>query len=593
MSDPSIDLLRFVQRSPLFKAFGEAELGAMLGDSAILQLDSGALLYDQESPPENLNLVLSGRLRAEHYVGGEVEVRREIGRGEAVGGISILAGRPHKARVRAIRDTTVLQVPATAFETLFDAQPAQGRGVVHRWLNRFFESSAEQQVRLSLGSTRSIAVVAGHAGAPVEAVARGLGRALAEFNLSLRLDAQRVDQQRGDHSSHAAFNSEAGMQLSHWLNEQERRYRYLLLQSDELDSPWTERCLRQADRIVMVVDAQQAIRPNAMTRSLLARAEQADVELAVIGKLPGRARGWCDLAGTQIHHCLFSSSHREFQRLARMLSGRAIGVALGGGGARGFAHLGLFKAMQELQLEPDIIFGTSMGAFIGGLFATGMDFADAKVAAEEAWVKRKLLNDYTVPRVSLIRARKARRHMEQLFGSTLIEDLSCHYACMTTNLSRGRPQVHDHGRLAHWIGASMSVPGIAPPVIYKGDLLVDGGLLSPVPTQAIADLGRGPVIASDVSSDEIFRGIHEFGDEPVQAPPARRASQDLNIFQILYRTATLSTPEEFRQRLARADCYLRMPVDGVGMYDWSQCERLIQAGHQHAPQQLEQWLASR
>ena len=158
---------------------------------------------------------------------------------------------------------------------------------------------------------------------------------------------------------------------------------------------------------------------------------------------------------------------------------------------------------------------------------------------------------------------------------------------MTTNLSRGRPQVHDHGRLAHWIGASMSVPGIAPPVIYKGDLLVDGGLLSPVPTQAIADLGRGPVIASDVSSDEIFRGIHEFGDEPVQAPPARRASQDLNIFQILYRTATLSTPEEFRQRLARADCYLRMPVDGVGMYDWSQCERLIQAGHQHARQQLE------
>ena len=96
-----------------------------------------------------------------------------------------------------------------------------------------------------------------------------------------------------------------------------------------------------------------------------------------------------------------------------------------------------------------------------------------------------------------------------------------------------------------------------------------------------------------MSSDEIFRGIHEFGDEPVQAPPARRASQDLNIFQILYRTATLSTPEEFRQRLARADCYLRMPVDGVGMYDWSQCERLIQAGHQHARQQLEQWLASR
>ena len=589
----ALDLKRFLARLPLFRGFGEDALLTLVGRSDLIQLDSGELLYDQETEPDFLYLIISGRLRAEHYVAGEVEVRREIGRGESVGGMSILAGRPHKARVRAIRDTTVLGVPAQAFEDLFDSQPAEGRRIVHKWLNRFFESSAERRVRRSMGSTRTVAVVPGHPGAPVEAVARGLSKALAEFNLTLRLDTNRLRQERGEGTDLRALDGGEGLQLAYWLNDLEQRYRYLVFQGDRMDSDWTQRCLRQADRVLMVVDDRHALRPTEMTRILRQREQQSETEVVVVGRQPGQPMGWRDLSGSHLHHRISQGEHTDYQRLARMLTGRSLGLALGGGGARGFAHIGMIRAMRELNLEPDLIVGTSMGGFIGALLATGMTTDDIRAATHDTWVKRNLLNDYTVPRVSLIRAAKARRHMEALFGQTRIEDLTRYYACVSTNLNRARIEVHDHGRLAHWVGTSMTVPGIAPPVVYKGDLLVDGGLLAPVPTDVLAGFGRGPVIASDVSSEEVFHGVDESDTQPKQAQRGTRGSQSMNIFQILYRTATLSTPDEFRRRLVNADCYLRMPVDGIAMFDWDCFDKAVEDGYQHSLRKLEAWLRER
>ena len=151
-------------------------------------------------------------------------------------------------------------------------------------------------------------------------------------------------------------------------------------------------------------------------------------------------------------------------------------------------------------------------------------------------------------------------------------------------------QVHDRGLLAHWIGTSMSIPGIAPPVVFRGDLLVDGGIAAPVPVEQVAALARGPIIASDVTSEENFRGVDGDSEEPEQLP-RRRTPEDTNIFQILYRTATLSTPEDFKRRRQMADCYLRMPVSGIGMFNWDKADAVIDASRDYACRKLERWLA--
>ena len=191
------DIVRFVSRLPLLRGFSADGRQRLIDASQLMPLRSGELLYDQRTDPEYLYLVVNGRVRAEHFDHDEVTVRREIGRGESVGGMSILSARPHKARVRAIRDTRVLRIPAEAFLALFDAEPAAGRAVLNRWLNRFMESRSEERVRLSIGSLRTVAVVGAHDGAPVEAVARGLGAAFARFNLCLRLDRRLAEQRSG------------------------------------------------------------------------------------------------------------------------------------------------------------------------------------------------------------------------------------------------------------------------------------------------------------------------------------------------------------------------------------------------------------
>lgn len=583
------DIVRFVSRLPLLRGFSADGRQRLIDASQLMPLRSGELLYDQRTDPEYLYLVVNGRVRAEHFDHDEVTVRREIGRGESVGGMSILSARPHKARVRAIRDTRVLRIPAEAFLALFDAEPAAGRAVLNRWLNRFMESRSEERVRLSIGSLRTVAVVGAHDGAPVEAVARGLGAAFARFNLCLRLDRRLAEQRSGLRLDGDVEGPDAAA-ISYWLNEQERRHRYMVLQADDQGGQWTERCLRQADRVIVVADSAAAVRPGGITRRLKGRTQHSEVELAIVGPEASQPLAWRDLSGGVMHHRLRRCESAEMDRLARLLSGRAVGVALGGGGARGFAHIGLLQALERFEIPVDIIYGTSMGAFIGGLAATGRSVDEVREAAFDMWVHRSLLNDYTVPRVSLIKARKARSYLERLFAGIRIEDLPLQYGCVSTNISKGTAAVHDRGLLAHWIGTSMSIPGIAPPVVFRGDLLVDGGIAAPVPVEQVAALARGPIIASDVTSEENFRGVDGDSEEPEQLP-RRRTPEDTNIFQILYRTATLSTPEDFKRRRQMADCYLRMPVSGIGMFNWDKADAVIDASRDYACRKLERWLA--
>lgn len=585
------DLLRIASRLPLLRFFGTPVRQQLLARSDIVALASGQALYEAGSAPEALYVVVSGRLRAEYEQAEQLRGWREIGRGESVGGLSILSMRPHRARLLAVRDSRLLRIPAPAFLDAFDAEPAAARRVLQRWLQRLFERQAEQRARWGIGSLRTVAVVGGHDGAPVEAVARGLAQALSQDNLCLRLDREQALRRLGGEIGREVGADEPALAL--WLNEMEQRHRHLVLQGGCQMDAWTMRCIRQADRVLLVCDSGAPLIPGPVLRRLGETGSLAEVEIAATGRADGQPAAWRELAGAVMIHRLRECSGAEFERLSRMLGGRALGLALGGGGARGFAHVGLLEAMEKLGLVADIVYGTSMGAFIGALVARGHDARAVREAAVDTWVRRKLLNDYTVPRVSLIRARKARRHLERLFGSARIEDLPLHFGCVSTNLNKGTAVVHDTGLIAHWVGASMSVPGIAPPVVYRGELLVDGGLVAPVPVEQVVDLARGPVVASDVTAEENFRGLPDDArPEQLQrsAAEVRTEVEQVNIFQILFRAATLTSPEEYVRRQRLADCYLRMPVAGIGMFHWDKAETVIDAAREVALRRLEAFL---
>jgi NTE family protein len=261
---------------------------------------------------------------------------------------------------------------------------------------------------------------------------------------------------------------------------------------------------------------------------------------------------------------------------------------LGGGGARGFAHIGLVRALRELQIPIDVVGGTSMGAFLSALVACGLDSVEMTRVARDTFVRANFLNDYAIPRYSLIRGRKFGVRLREIFGERRIEDLRRPFFCVSTNLTTGVPMVHDRGPLAAWVATSMAVPGVGPPVAYQGELLCDGGLIDNLPTDVMQGLERGMIIASNVSTEGDIRAPGQGLEDP--DPEALMHWSDTlpppRIVSILMRTATLTGAAAMARAAELCDVYIDMPCEGIGLFEFKRLDELVQRGYERALEAL-------
>lgn len=578
----------------LFADLDRRALRELADAGSWLQLRGGDRLFRIGEPGDALYLVVQGRLRAVRPLPGDEGDRLvgEIGLGETVGEIAVLTGEARTAEVFALRDSWLLRISREAFERQMHRHP-EAMFRVMRLIVRRMRAADRAASRTSVRSTRTYAVMPAHPGLDVRGFSSRLTRQLSGLGSALRLDPERVDAALGDGSAASRFEQETrNREVLAWLNRLEDCYRYLVYQAGPEPDSWTRRCLRQADRVLVLADARTPPESTANLAWLRQSGLRAPVEVVLLGE-GGDPIGWRHAAGSDFHHRVGGDMvDPDMARLARLISGRGLCLVLGGGGARGFAHLGLLRAMEEKGLAVDAVAGTSMGAFVAALTALGMDFDEMLSCLRDTFVDHNYLNDYAVPpRLSLIGGNKFRGRLETIFGETRIEDLPVPYYCVSTNLTRGIPMVHDQGMLGPWVGASMAVPGIAPPMIYRGELLVDGGLLASVPFDPMLEMGRGPVVVSDVSSEsDLFVGMTD--DAPQESPVLMTdAPRNLNLFKILFHTATLTSERESRDLDERADLVLHMPVAGVGMFDWEQLDGIVYRAYHHADEVLDRWLA--
>ena len=196
-----------------------------------------------------------------------------------------------------------------------------------------------------------------------------------------------------------------------------------------------------------------------------------------------------------------------------------VGLALGGGGARGWAHIGAIRALQELGIRPDVVCGTSMGAAIGASFALGT------LDALEAWAlrldRRTVLSlfDFSL-RGGLIRAGRVFDELTDILPDTMIEDLKTPFAAVATDLKRGSEVWLRDGPLRSALRASIAYPGLISPTQVRGRWMVDGGLVNPVPVSLARALGADVVIAVEVSVAKSSRfGFRTSTSIPLTAGP--------------------------------------------------------------------------
>jgi predicted acylesterase/phospholipase RssA/CRP-like cAMP-binding protein len=589
----------------LFDSADPAALAELQAEAEWVALRGGDILFRRGDPGNAAYTVLTGRLRVVDDTVGE-RALNEIGAGEILGEMALLSAERRSATVLAVRDSLLARLPAAAFHRLIERQPAALRRISALLSQRLRNQSAP--AGRARAEVRTLAVVPAGAGPDAAGFARRLAAALALRGTTLHLDARRVDRALAvDGIANCAEHDPASRRLVQWLNEQELAHRFVLYETDPQLSAWTERAVRQADHVVFAADAAAAAAPGEAERDLAARwrTGRAPRRSLVLVHGPAAAAPRSTAAPLAVrevdrHYHVGMDRAEDFARLARCLTGAGIGLVLGGGGARGFAHLGVLRALAEAGVPVDWVGGTSVGAIIAALVAQGL-------SPDEAFAQCKAhfssLKDPTLPVVALLAGRRIRAKLEHVFGAVAIEDLPLPYLCVSTNLSRAAQTVHERGPLVRAIRASIALPGVLPPVSLGEDLHVDGGLVNNLPIDVMAAKPEiGAVLAVDVSAEVEMRAP---SDRSLEASgwrmlwerlhPGTERSELPSIMSLLTRSALVASVYWTRERRAAeaASLYLRIPVADLRLLAFDRIDEIAARGYAATRGAIRAWSSSR
>jgi NTE family protein/lysophospholipid hydrolase len=571
---------------------------------AWVTLPRGTMLFDQGDPGDHAYILVHGRLQVSvrDAAGGE-KVVGEIARGEVAGEMSIFTGEPRSARVRALRDSELVSVDRPAFERLMARHPGMLMGLTRLVIHRLRTAQSGTQAE---STARTFAVIPTGPSVPLAEFTRSLVAALDQLGTTLYVGAADLDRNLGTPGlAQTPPDDPHAVRITSWIDEQEMHHRFVILEADATASAWSARCVRQVDRLLVVGLAGDDPTPGAAERALVGSdGASAAVPASLVllhppeTEFPSGTRRWLEGRSLLRHHHVRVGNEADVARVARFMAGRAVGVALSGGGARGFAHVGVLEAIAEAGIPVDMIGGTSMGAVIAAEHALGWDAST--MARENQAMFGRWQRDLTLPVLSILGGRRSSARLKESIGEVQIEDLWLPYFCISSNLSRAAMMIHRAGPLWLSLRASVSLPGILPPVVSEGDLLVDGGVLRNLPADVMRNAtGGGTIIAVDVSAETDMQYEQPYRDAVSgwrilwsRLNPFTHTFVVPSIAAVLQRSAELASVVMQREVLLRGiDLYIRVPVQRFGMLDFHAASDIIAVGRRVAREKIAEWKA--
>jgi len=570
-----------------------------------VHLERGQKLYQEGDVSDSFCVIISGRLRSTTTDShGRTVVLGEMAQGESVGEMGVVTGAPRSANVTATRDTALVKFSQSEFDELSHCYPQLMRHLMRLLIDRL-QFAFRQTSRSNLST--NILIAPASRDAPVETFARAIEAELTKVGACLRLTSRQVDFMLGrDGISQADLGEPDDLRLRSWLSEIEKSHRFLIFQSDANVSAWTRRCVRHVDEMLFVGEADASGElsdvEDEVRRQRANAATQSRYSLILLHpegtERPNDTMRWLSPRTVDRHLHLRSLGPGEIQRVARYVSHTEVGLVLSGGGARGFAHVGIIRAIRELGIPIDVIAGVSMGALVAASYAHGVERFDTNIKLLEKHLDGAM-SDFTPPLVSVASGGRFDKRLKLLFGEHKIEDLWVPYFCVSSNLTQADIQVHHSGPIWRSVRASGSLPGLVTPVIQDGDLLFDGCLLNNLPMDVMRRwVGRGKVIAVDVVPPVDLEVKVKNMESPSgwwllaqKLNPFSDAVALPNIVKILQRAGELGSVYG-RQRLIEdniADLYLSPPVQDFEILDFSTVDETAKIGYEFGLQELKSW----
>ena len=669
---PRASLERLVEKYPVVLLTMAKRLTSLLPrlilhiDFALewIQVNAGQVIHHQGDDSDAIYIVLNGRLRAIlEKDDSTMRAVGEYGQGESVGELEVLTESVRPATLHAIRDTELAKFPKTLFNSLALEHPGitiKISKIIAQRMRALIEDPMLEQGkdvsgRINASSNvnlRTTAILPVTAGVPVVEFGSRLLTALTQIgvvNGVTSLNQAAIMNHLGRH----AFSRMGKLKLSQYLADLEERYGMLLYIADtNVNSPWTQTCISQADCILLVGLAEGSPVIGEYERFLLGMKTTARKELVLLHvdrySPPGLTRQWlrnrlwingghhhiqmsvrndAEPAGPQVKRFGTALKQRvqvlqaeiqkytsrrirqtplysaetpfkgDFHRLARRLCGKSVGIVLGGGGARGISQIGVIRALEEAGIPIDIVGGTSIGAFIGALYARDADvvpmYGRAKSFAGRMGSMWRFALDLTYPSASYTTGHEFNRGIYKTFGNSQIEDFWLEFYCNTTNISKSRSEFHNSGYVWRYVRASMSLAGLFPPLCDEGSMLLDGGYVDNLTVAHMKSLGADVVFAVDVGSldDNLPQA---FGDS---LSGAWALLNRWNIFsshpnpptlsEIQSRLAYVSSIDALERAKTTPGClYMRPPIDPYGTLEFAKFDEIYQVGYKYGQEYL-------
>lgn len=579
-----------------FNVVDQASLSSTCDRVEWRRLSHGETLFEEGDLSDSVYIVVKGRLAAHAHdpdAGHETKIG-ELGRGDVVGEVGLLGHAPRGASVVAIRDSVVARLDEPTFLALIEAHPRMMIDVALRAVERARETRWHS-------SPNTVLAVVGCRRIPVGNLVDLMEAELQRLGTVHRLSPELVDATLATPGISDAARGEVGdVRVSRMVHELELDADHLLVEVGQSPGAWSSRALGLADRVVIVVP--NDITPNeAGELDNLLGACPVGVERVVVVQRPS---GAAKPAGSALVRERFgasgvfniaSGSGADASRLARIAVGRGNALVMSGGGGRGFAHIGVYRALSELGFPIDIVGGTSIGGVIACVIADAMSPDEIL-----EWARRHFPRalDYTIPVVSLTKGDRIAQSALSTFGDRGIEDLWRTCFAVSTDLTSSRLHVHDSGSVAVAIRATSAIPGVMPPVPHGDSLLIDGGVLNNLPIDvARAKTPAGKVVAIDVAPP---RGPGAHGDfglsvsgwNALRSSMRGTRSPYPKISAVLMRSMITASMLERDSQVSRglADLYLDLDMRGVSMLEFGDPAGVADRGYEAAMPDLENWL---
>ena len=584
-SNMKLDITPSLKNIAFLKDVPARAMRAAGREAAWFSVPAGGTLFLKGELADKIYFVLSGTLGAFRVAAnGQSEFVGHIRPGEPVGEMGMFLGgidldgdgapddAPHTSSVYALRDSEIVGFSREGWRKLVKSEPDLLEQMIRIILRRV---GREGQRNIS-AAPKVFTLVATSPTIDLMLRARALKESLERLGRKTII----VGETTGEDKPAAYFDE---LDLHHDV---------VILVTTIGNTHWYRLSVRQADRIWVFgrADARPSHPLMPDNDSPAQALKLVDVVLLHPGgdRRAARPVEWLEAAGASRLFHWQGMDGRYCDRLARVMAGVSVGVVMSGGGARAYSHIGVVKAMRERGVPIDFVGGASMGAVIAGCVAMGWDDNEIDMRIRKAFVESNPLGDYTLPVVGMVKGLRVNSRLKEHFGDAEIGDLEIPFFATSTSLMSGIQRIHRTGMLRKALRATISLPGILPPVVDGEDLLVDGAVLNNFPVDVMRDLHRGFVVGTDVTRQPEGLKIDEFRKPAgfVRWVARHGFSNPPPIASVLMRVATIREDTQFGRDMT--DVLILPELIETQLRDWEDYDETVEAGYQAGLAALEE-----